>query len=240
MTRWAVPCCCSRSSRSGRTTAPSTWRSSSSGWPSRVTRGGNSGSPATSTCAPASRALVLEATDAVTKAEAAMNSLSSSVLEALGTLDSTQVADSTRRGGWTSSLSSCGLRMPACDVAARHGRDARWRKQIPGARGHCTDDREQIDPVAGRVRIRIKEVAVETGLLVEDVSSQGSSRRSSRWCSTSSQRPLMRSDRHTSMSRISSSNLRMTTASWCSIAEDRGRRGTTANGSRMIESDTKY
>jgi hypothetical protein len=97
-----------------------------------------------------------------------MNSLSSSVLEALGTLDSTQVADSTRRGGWTSSLSSCGLRMPACDVAARHGRDARWRKQIPGARGHCTDDREQIDPVAGRVRIRIKEVAVETGLLVED------------------------------------------------------------------------
>jgi hypothetical protein len=58
--------------------------------------------------------------------------------------------------------------MPARDVAARHGTDSRWRKQIPRARGHCTDDREQIDPIAGRAQIRIEEAAVETGFLIED------------------------------------------------------------------------
>jgi hypothetical protein len=139
------------------------------------------------------------------------------------------------------------LRMLARDVAARHGADARWRKQITRARGCGTNDRGQIDPVTGRVWIRIEEVAVETRLLVEDgrhIStgllvedgtlvedgrlSHCSSQRSSQRRSTPSQRPLMRSDRRTSMSRILSSSLRMA-ASWCSITEDRGRCGTAAS-----------
>jgi hypothetical protein len=60
------------------------------------------------------------------------------------------------------------LRMLAHDVAARHGADARWRKQITGAQGYGTAGQGQINPVIERVWIRIEEVAVEIGLLVED------------------------------------------------------------------------
>jgi hypothetical protein len=132
------------------------------------------------------------------------------------------------------------LRMLARDVAARHGADARWRKQIMGAQGCSTDGQGQINPVTGRVWIQIEEAVMEIGLLVEDGpsskmddSSQGSSQRSSQRRSTLSQRPLMRSDWRTSTSRISSSSLQMA-ASWCSITEDRGRRDTTAIRSRRL------
>lgn len=99
------------------------------------------------------------------------------------------------------------------------------------------NDRGLIDPVLGRAQIGIKEAAAETWLLVKDgtlskmdISSQttGLFTSSSRRRSMLSQRPLMRLDRRASMSRILLTSLRMAT-SWCSIAEDWGRRDTIAS-----------